>query len=204
MSLLEQSRADELIGHHYSQIHDFIKGAFAEYRSEYPEAQRLKHHSRTRANIISDLIIDGAARYFAHVDGVFFHEISGMRIFVLPGDIALRFKKLDEEFLPRNQMTNQVINFRNQLPLPGIPTISNLEAGYVLAADCQDVKMVSLVCPSGLKSNYWARELQQDAVISRVSGLFESTEQSDEVAGLKPKTGLKIDENKTHDRKTPK
>ena len=103
-------------------------------------------------------------------------------MFVVDAKLAIRFKKFDESYISKNQPTKQVKDFRGQLQLAGIEASHNLEAGYILDQDGQ-LKAVHLVCPSGLKSNYWEVLLTQSGSESIVSDLF--AKKVDEEGGKK-------------------
>ena len=115
-----------------------------------PPETRVDLGSGSRATIVHDLTVAEAAK---QVSGVSIHNFDKLKVFLI-GPCALRFKKLDERKRSCNQRTNQVDNFRNQRELPGIQSICNVEAGYVLDRLGMNVSGFHLVCPNGSGKPY--------------------------------------------------
>lgn len=181
MPLIEQVDAIQFLQPHLFGIHGIVSGGWNDYMSCYPDVHRLIHSSITRASIVHDHIIDRASRYLQTQPGVRLHEVKGLKALVIDDQYAIRFKKLDESGISRNQPTKQVQDFREQIPLPGIHTVYNLEAGYVLDKLETGIAKICITCPNGGR-NYWEYEIQDTgATVSAIRDLFNERPSADEL-----------------------
>lgn len=180
MPLVEQTDAIQFLQPHLEGLHDIVSGGWEDYMIGYADAHRLIHSPITRANIVHDHIVDRASRYLQTSPRLRLHDARGLKALVIDDRYAIRFKKLDESGISRNQPTKQVQDFREQMPLPGINAVYNLEAGYVLDDLETGISRICITCPNGGR-NYWEYELQAGgSAVSVVHDLFEEREHSDE------------------------
>lgn len=180
MPLVEQTDAIQFLQPHLEGLHGIVSGGWEDYMTGYTDAHRLVHSPITRASIVHDHIIDRASRYLQASPHLRLHDARGLKALVIADRYAIRFKKLDENGISRNQPTKQVQDFREQMQLPGINAIYNLEAGYVLDDLETGISRICITCPNGGR-NYWEYELQAGgADVSVVRDLFEERADSDE------------------------
>ena len=171
MALIEQAEALAIIGNdRLNGVYKSITKAWESYL-EYPIDKRIIHSDSCKAHIIHCHMVHEATKFTEQVEGVAVLERRKLYMFVMDAKLAVRFKKFDESFISKNQPTKQVRDFRGQLQLPGVEASYNLEAGYILDQEGQ-LKAVHLVCPNGLKSNYWEILLTDTGSKSIVSDLF--------------------------------
>ena len=193
MALIEQQNAILILDKHLSAFYGCIEGAWGDYMS-YPVEKKVVHSARSRASLVHDHMIDRAAKYAARTQEVQIVEKKGLFLFVFDGQIAVRFKKFDEDLKTSNQPSGQVQQFKNQMQLPGVQAAHNLESGYILAADAQALGAVHLVCPSGT-GVYWDILLTAQAQTGVIQDLFAkriAPDEGDEGAKIKRRENLKI------------
>jgi len=116
-------------------------------------------------------MVDEARREFRGVRGVeVLDPPSGVTLLVIGDKVCIRFKKLDEEGLPRNYPTASARDWENGEDLPGIPSaLQRLSLGYRLNQLQTSVKDV-------LISNTQAGRLLYDIILEEPSDgviLFE-------------------------------
>lgn len=169
MPLLNKDQALSQLAPYFSAFRNAWLLAWSEWKALAPEF-RINMTPTTRAGIVQNAAVSHAARLLGR--DVRLVDVSKLKVFLFPGNIAIRFKKLDPELASRNVPTQQVLNFRAQMPLPGLHETYNLEAGYVLSQDEQEVSSTYLVCPNG-SSQYWSFEVLDTAVESRVVDMFD-------------------------------
>lgn len=207
MGLISQDEAMKLIAPHARALQSIPMDAWKTYHEDLPDAMLVAFCSRTRANAIHDLMVRNAIKYCASTDGVRKFERQQMVGITIDRHIAIRLKKLDEDGRSRNQLTQQVSDYRSQLPLVGIEAVSFLELGYVLNDDETELLEVRLVHPSGDGVYWWCR-LGDDGAEPGVIELFTppnepgpvnpakiSPKKSGEVIQLRKVDGKKDDEN---------
>ena len=167
MPLPEQDEALTILDPYLERIRYSITQAWERWKA-IPPGLRIDMSPRTRASIMHDNAISQAIRNIpeAHVS-----NFSELIIFLLADVIALRIKKLDSAMLSCNQNTEQVRKFREQQQLPGIQSIYNLEAGYVLDELAQEIRSVNIVCPNG-PGIYWEFEIHENMSSTGVADMF--------------------------------
>lgn len=180
MPLIALEEATETLEYHFEPIYEIVSGAFQDYQENVPDDVQMVFSSRTRASAIHDYMIDRAAKYATDRNGVRVFESKLMYGLTFDNKIALRFKKLNEEGLSKNQPTKQVQEFRGQVPIDGVEAVHHLEAGYILDDIQQSIQQVKLVCPSG-EGIYWMIELSAAGVKPVVLDIFENREITDDV-----------------------
>jgi hypothetical protein len=156
MGLINQEEAMGILGPHISALRAIPLDAWDEYHAEMPESLLVTFCSRTRASAVHNLMVRNAAKYASSTDGVRLFERNKMVGITIDGRLAIRFKKLDEESLSRNQPSQQVDDFRGQQILDGIDATHNLELGYVLNEEETEVLEVRIAHPTGQGVYWWA------------------------------------------------
>jgi len=192
MSLISEQEAIRHLQPHISAIRDIIVGGWGDYIAKYPEDVRVLHCPTTRAGIVHDHQIHRASVYAQEASGVPLYDLTRLKMLVIDGRFAIRFKKLDNDLRSANLQTKQVREFRSQEQLCGLPQTHNLEAGYLLSELETEIQDVFLVCPnkSGL---YWAAKLEENYQVKQtVFDLFENFPEMDELEdedeiGIRPK-----------------
>lgn len=156
--------ANKALAEYYDPLWDIVSEAWADYSREVSPAARAVFSPRSRASNVHDFMIARCRRFSETVDGVETRVKKAMCVMVVeksPGApvFGIRFKKLDEDGISRNQPTEQVRKFRSQDELPGLAPAHHLEVGYVLSRDQTQIIAVEMVHPSGDKSNFWRSEI---------------------------------------------
>jgi hypothetical protein len=82
-----------------------------------------------------------------------------MHLFVLPEVAAIRFEKLDQQFLSRNYPTATAEGIYRQEGLPGLEEIAWLTVGIVPNADWTDYAGVFMTCPKSSSANHWVLDI---------------------------------------------
>lgn len=142
---------------HLGFLHDLPHNAWAQYHAEIPAHLLIAFCSRTRASGVHNLMVSDATRYAAVTADVRPFDRFKMKGITINGVLAIRFKKLGEDSRSRNQPSQQVRDFRNQMRLDGIPAAYNLELGYVLNEHETEITEARLVHPSGKGIFWWTR-----------------------------------------------
>ncbi len=173
MSLITEEEAISLLKPHLGAIWAIVKGGWEDYLSLYSDIVRDAHCSTTRANIIHDHHIFRVSRYAQAANDVRIFDLSKLKVLVIDGQFAIRFKKFDVDLHSANLPTLQVAEFRGQEQLADLPPTYNLEAGYMLNTLETEIKGIYLVCPNR-KENYWASELSEDVATQKIFDLFEN------------------------------
>lgn len=175
------------IGKHFPALYALAVEAVSTYRNKYSKALHREHSKRSRASCVHDHFVAGAARFAEDTDGVRLVESMHLWVLYFDAGYSIRFKKLDDDKLPSTgQLTQQVIKYRNQQPLDGIPDSKHLDLGYQLN-EAGELHKVYLVCPSGIKANQWDQELEDDGAASVVVNLFDTMPSDDHGGRIVPK-----------------
>ena len=194
MALIDREAALLILGKHLPAFYRAVMGAWDDYRS-YPDEKRLIHSDRSRASLMHDHMVDRASKYAVVEREVQIVKRQGLYLFVFGAQIAIRYKKFDEDLKTSNQPSKQVREFKNQQQLPGVPAAHNLESGYILSKDAQSVQAVHLVCPSGERSVSWDVLLTDSAQETVIANLFEQkidNEETDPGARVRRREQAKI------------
>jgi len=156
--VLAQSRADRLLRKDYRILSRVITTAWRDYQA-YPFDVQAAHTPRTRASAVHDHMVSRAREAFGSVPHAQCTDYGGLFMVLLYGRIAMRFKKLDDEFRSSNIPTQQSLDFvRQESELPGIKSMTNLQAGYRLNRLQTGLEGVYVACPQG-SYNHWITEL---------------------------------------------
>jgi hypothetical protein len=185
MPLVEREYALSRLDPYIPLIYKSIHSGVSTYFSDYSEALRSVHCSRTRANIIWDHTYAAALRLFDGMAQVEPREVKSLKLLLIEDEFLLRFKKLCENKVSSNVKTKQIRAFRGQLPLVGFPPVFHLEAGYVFDDMEQRAKDLFIVCPNG-KLTYWAECLDRDKPGNVVVDLFAKDAHNDAKATIAP------------------
>lgn len=176
--MISFNETKEILEPHLAAFYQVPHQAWIDYLNDIPEKTRLIFCKRTRASAVHDYMVSRAAKYAESVDEVKLFKIN-MLYGLIIGNIAVRFKKFDESNISSNQLTKQVVNFRNQQKLDGIDAIYNLEVGYSLDRHEKEIAQVTLACPSGLKNNLWEIEINENRPLELVVDLFSEYQDED-------------------------
>lgn len=192
MSLISEQEAVNNLYPHISAIREIVVGGWNDYIEKYPEEVRVLHCPTTRAGIVHDHQIHRASIYAQKASGVTLCDLTRLKMLIIDGKFAIRFKKLDNDLRSANLKTKQIREFRSQEQLCGLPQTHNLEAGYLLSELETEIQNVFLVCPNkgGL---YWAAKLEEHSKVEQtIFDLFENFQGMDETdeeeeVGIRPK-----------------
>lgn len=169
-----------------SELPDFrpaILAAWERWRKRDPR-ELLDLNDSARAMMVHCFIVAEAAKRLA--GRAQRHDKAGLVVFAIR-DYSIRFKKLDAQLVSRNQETEQVKAYMQQRQLDGIPTLWNLEVGYVLDKIGIEVASTNLVCPNGYKNEpYWHIELHDEGYqLGEIQDLFAPENQPDDSEPLR-------------------
>lgn len=162
---------------HLGPIWQIVRGGWDDYLDLYSDLTRVTHCSTTRAGIVHDHQIRRASEYAQSRSDVRLLDFSKLKVLVVDGQFAIRFKKFDGELKSANQPTRQVQDFRSQEQLGDLPPTYNIEAGYLLDQLETEIQGVYLVCPNR-NGNFWTAELNGEVATQRIFDLFEYRELS--------------------------
>lgn len=155
MSEWSQADAMDALDPLFDDINAICREAHALYQS-YPSNIRVEHDRRAEASCIYAHMVAGAERRITGQSGVAALDIKGLKLWVVGGVAAVRFKKMDEDGRSRNYPTKQTQAYDKQEQLPGLPAPPlNLVAGYLLDATGTEVIRVQVARPSGRKTIEW-------------------------------------------------
>lgn len=155
------------------KLRECVVLAWDDYITQYNDL-RFPHTSRTRANIIHDLMCLHAKRQFAPIKGVHIRETNGLFLVDFHGELQIRFKKLNRSMKSSNIPTQQTLHFFEQLELEGIPSATRLVIGYILDEAQTQIRTVVITCPKGQEIE-WYLELEEPAE-TRIAGVPAESE----------------------------
>lgn len=188
-----------ILAPHLDGLYGIPMNAWNEYHRAVPQDLQVRFCSRTRASAIHNLMVANAHAYAASTDGVRTFESQQMVGITIDGRLAIRFKKLDEDSLSRNQPTRQVEEYRNQQPLDGIDAAHFLELGYLTDETGTKLLEIRIAHPSGRGVSWWAR-LDGGVAVPVVVDLFQPPSGDGEVEP--PRIAPKKSDNVVPLRKT--
>ena len=158
--LIEKSEALEIFRPHQDIFIEAIRGAWNDYMEGVSAACRAKFDQTASANAVHSCI----RHRFKAMEGT----RSGLRIpdtqdpfflIVVEEALLMKVKKLCHRhgLLSRNVKTFQTEQFRRHenLSLEGVADLAHLEIGYEPDSFAQQIEDIWLVCPNGVKRNYW-------------------------------------------------
>jgi hypothetical protein len=185
MPLVAMHTALAALDSHLGPVASVASKAWDRYH-QLPAADRLIFGARERANCVHAYMLHYAAEYAAQASGVRCFERNQMCGIVIDDKYAIRFKKIDEDSLSRNQPSKQVEEFRAQIELDGIDASHHLELGYVLNRLGTDLLDVRLVHPAG-EGVSWAKSLTPTFQDATVADIFENVAEEVTPASIEPK-----------------
>lgn len=182
MSVISKDDVDKILSPYYDRIETVIESGWQEYETHYiSEQYRLEE--RTRANILRDIIVNKSRTDFFGDPNIKFRERHGLFVLEFHSQIFLRFKKLDQNLVASNILTNQQISFINQGCLfPECEYSVNLNAGYLVDRLWNGISGIYISCQRGLMIDWFLDLRNRDSVI-------QMTLESDEI---KPVERIKL------------
>lgn len=113
-------------------------------------AGRLLFLGRSRACLVHDFIVQRAIAAFTGDAAVRTIRRDETAKFVFAGQVALRFKKADDNGLGSNIKTEATLDFvEQQQELPGIPNVHKIEVVYILNRLQTQIERVVVVARDG-------------------------------------------------------
>jgi hypothetical protein len=160
--LISYEDAQVELSEYFDSLWGIVNEAWNDYQKETSAKSKIVFTSRSRASNVHDYMVWNARKYCETRENVEVRCRQSMCVLIIErqvGTFAIRFKKLDEVGLSKNQLTGQVALFREQSDLPGISPAHHLEVGYILNKDESEIIAIEMVCPSGVKRNSWRCEI---------------------------------------------
>lgn len=184
MAIVSREVVCEDLDQHLDAFDEMVRAAWKDYES-LPDRCHVVFGARSRASNVHDFLLDRAASYAATTPGVKFFKRNLMHGIVIDGKYAIRFKKFDLDNRSKNQPTQQVAEFRNQIDLDGIDAPHHLEVGYVLDFLESEVLDVRLACPSG-HGNAWVVSVSDRGAAAVLADLFSPVDHGGSEAEIEP------------------
>ena len=157
--LLSEDAAWALLAPHLRLIGDCLREGVDRFNAEREHAGPVS--TRSRASLVHDYAAEAAERAFDGTDGVELVRDHGFLVIVVDQRVLIRFKKLTNRLETRGIRTHQAQLWDAQEPLPGMPPVTHLVAGYVLG-DLGDLDRLVLVC-ARYGRRLWTIDLDDDA-----------------------------------------
>lgn len=177
MAAMSESEARKILNPYENDIRECIQTGWNKYIT-YDPGHRAEHTSRTRANIIRDHIVAEVKKRFETKDGTYlFEQNDGLFCLNIGNKLLIKFKKFDEEKKSCNIPTTQALDFIMQFDLPGLPSLTNLIAGYENNKYQTSVECISIAHPNG-SSNDWYYNL--DSPMADVISMHNHTKTDDD------------------------
>lgn len=200
MPLVSMAQALADLERHMPAFFEITNGAWQDYHSKISQECQLIFNATARANNVHAFMIERASRYAeaCGAESVKLFRHQQMQGLVIDQRYAIRFKKLNEDNKSRNQPSQQVRRFRDQIEFPDFPKAHHLELGYVL--DDSQAKFLEsrLVSPSG-EGYKWFCKLSPAEAVPKVVDIFELAEVEEVEAEVVPREKVvqlrKTDEN---------
>lgn len=158
MLRLSRDQALAVLRPHAERLYRIGAFPFETYQRDYPN--QALHTPRTRANILYDLMVNQARVEFRGIRGAAIVDPpSGVVLLDIEQRAIIRFKKLDDDSLPRNYPTTAAKDWDMGEDLPGIPSSpQRLTLGYRL-------NRLQTAIQSVLVSNTLAGRLLYDIIL---------------------------------------
>jgi hypothetical protein len=160
--MIDLAVAQQILGPYHDDLARMIYEAWAVWKEKLSKEFANPHKRTIRTNVFN-LIVERAKTVF----GAREHE--GIRvleehesILVCFGDeVAVRFKKLDEDLRPSNYPTPRQMELGMQMPLAGVPDCNRITVGYV--PDTLEESIQVFVALSNGKQRVWEYSLAEPA-----------------------------------------
>ena len=158
--VMTEAQARSALKPHFDRLVECLLYGWSEWENlgRRNRAYRKDLSKSARARLVYDHVAARARANFAGVKGVHVSDRQGFITVTFGDAILLRFKKLDRSLRHRGIPTIQQQLFAEQLPLPGLPVMTNLVAGYVLDPLEQAIDRLVVTC-SGGDQLYWSFDL---------------------------------------------
>ena len=102
-----------------------------------------------RAHILNQFWYSFAHAILAEDKGIVFNIEQFQRYITIDERVIVRFKLLDDNLRASNYPTNHALDWQQQIPLNGIPTIARLHYGYRMDVTGTKVKDAFITLPRG-------------------------------------------------------
>ena len=138
------------------ELDQILRTGHTRYRA-YKSEDLLEHDRRAQAACTYAHAAAEAERRFITREKVRPIEVRGLRLWLLDDvNVALRFKKMDEDGTSRNYPTQQAEDYDAGKELPGLPMPPvRLTAGYVLDTLGSGFLRTQIARPTGKKNIMW-------------------------------------------------
>jgi hypothetical protein len=197
--LISFEDAHSALSGYFPRLWSIVDGAWVDYETKIPPEVRAVASPRSRASLVHDFMVKRSFEMAEACQGVSIvkHKLMFTLVFESAhGFIAMRLKKLGEDGTSKNHLTKQVIDFRNQIEIPGIGARFHLEVGYILNKTQDSINSIELVCPSGNKP-YWMAEVTPLTVKENLFSLWEhrGAEEQEDTGFTVTRRRIEADEN---------
>ncbi len=178
----------------YAQkLYECISEGHSDY-VKYDSERGHIHSETTKANLINNYIMHRVKRMPVEDSTIRMLSHKKMDLLIISDTIAIRFKRLDEQFKSKNVKTKNVKNFRShKLDIEG-SSLFPLDAGYRLNTFRTDIEEIYFVCPEG-DSNRWRLSAADLSVSKYQPEIFARCEE-DIIPIVSVKPHLKKDDRK--------
>jgi hypothetical protein len=159
-----QKEAEEAIGPELAYlILESVNGGYKDYSDNVTEKSRAICGPSAKASFINDHMVYHARELMGKHPDVAFVPRNGRTHLLIKQRVEIKLKKLNSRRRSSNIVTDAVLRYNNQLPLPlpfqmGFPDfidpITHLIAGYQTNRLKTGIEAVYIVCPLG-KRNKW-------------------------------------------------
>jgi hypothetical protein len=188
MSYFHRAEAEKFFGPYFGSIHAVIIGADDDYKAHYAPAAKVVHDASCRAKNRSCHMVDRANKLAATIPNkVRPFQSEGLLGIVIEERAALIFKKFDSDLRTRNNPTDHMEKFLQQVPLEGIDALHNFVAGYTEDPVTGALNGTYLVYPKGRGNNY-VIPISDNRENGAVEDLFKPEPAADQPPPLRPKT----------------
>lgn len=180
-------RLSEALEPHLQAACEIVLGAREDYEKLYSPAAKIAHDSSCKAHITQRHMLMRAFRYAAeHSETVKTFECNRLSGIICDQSFAFIFKKLDDELRSSNNVTRQIISYRSQEEIPGIPAVYKLIAGYREHDETGELLGVYVTRPRGWGINWRIRlDAIEDAPVT--TPLFEEQSEFEEEVLISPR-----------------
>jgi len=167
--LRSEEDARRVLGPYFDRLYHCVVSAINEFRSDPNHASLLARiTSRSKANVINDLIWDKLRVEFAEEVGFIFPKpyLNRREVHVGDAEFRLRAKKLNSRMRPQNIPTQMAMDFlfqvSQQLAFPGMEPPTNVDLCYRLVGPAELGIEVYLRCPAGHNA-FWMLMIDEQA-----------------------------------------
>lgn len=179
--LIEEHEALAMVERYRTDFVGVLLKSWEEYMEKIQIEQRQKFDKTTRANVVHSFIRHRFHELLDRHDMIHIPDTGKLLLVVLHNAAAMKVKKLSDELLSSNVRTKQTRQFRchQTLSIEGVEEVGHLELGYELDSFEQAIKTVWLLCPNGMKRNYWACPIWGDEASGVLVDMFPGVSPSE-------------------------